>query len=268
MKYVLFNGGLHEAHLPLLPASNRGFRYGDGLFETMKVEKGEIRLATYHFERLFSGMDLLEIKKGGLNREGLIAGIKELALQNNCHEYGRVRLAVYRTEENESGYLAEAFPLPVDAGKWNEKGWRVGVHPYVRKSMDAYALLKSANFLPYVLAGRFAEAEGWDECLVLNGANRLCDGSKTNIFLVTDREISTPALHEGCVNGVMRRFVIEGLKRLGYAVKQTELTVEELEGAHEVFVTNAVRGLKWVSHFKCKEYSNNETARIYTQLFG
>jgi branched-chain amino acid aminotransferase len=260
---VCFNGSFYPAGTPLLASQNRGFKWGDGLFETMKVHKGQILLSNLHFERLYSGMKLLGIEcKQGFTRE-VAHNILLLTRQNRCDAFSRVRLAVYREEDNGAGYVIEAIPLPEEANRWYAPGLSIDVYPYARKSMDAFANIKSASFLPYVLAAKFAKDCGTDDSLILNANNMVCDSSKANLFLVKGSEIFTPALHQGCVSGVMRRTVIDVLKKTNQRIHEDEISEQQLADADEVFLTNAIQIVRWVRRYKQKEYTCAVTHKIF-----
>lgn len=265
MQWVYHNGVFAPNDEPLFTAANRGFRYGDGVFETAKYHKGQLLLSVYHFERLFSGLQLLNITPP-FTAEQLSATIVELCARNGCTALARVRVAVCRDDPDGASYVIEAMALQEEKMQWHERGWCLVLYPFARKSCDAFANLKSANYLPYVMAGRYAIQQGVDECLVLNVYNRICDGSKTNLFLINHNDVYTPALSEGPVAGVMRRAVIDFLKRSGYAVHQKEVTVEDVLQAHAVFVTNAVEGLRWVQWFQEKEYGYGVLKKLYARL--
>src|SRR5207249_3239252 len=119
---------------------------------TMKVFCGQLLLEDFHFERLLISLQLLQIEKTkGFEPSVLVAKILDLCVLNNCLNCARVRLAVYRNEDNSTGYIIEAIPLDDTINQWQERGQTIVLYPYARKSMDAFANLKSANFLPYVL---------------------------------------------------------------------------------------------------------------------
>lgn len=265
MNFICFNGELKPENEPVFTIQNRGFKYGDGVFETIKVWKGDMPFANLHFERLFSSLKLLKIHHG-LTQVLLTNLIIELCKKNGCDHLGRVRLAVYRNENNAAGFVIEAIALHEESNGWNEKGLIIDLYPYARKSKDAFANLKSANFLPYVLAGIFASENNLDDSILLNADHHICDTSKANIFLVKNHQLFTPALHQGCVNGVMRRFLIDHCKLLGFKVHQQEITNEDLTNAEEVFLTNAIYGMRWVRSFRDRNYANAITASIYRQL--
>ena len=98
--------------------------------------------------------------------------------------------------------------------------------------------------------------------------NHLADSSKANIFLVRGREVSTPALHQGCVSGVMRRFLLEQLKSMNFRVRQEEVSTEDLLAADEVFLTNSIYDIRWVRQYREKEYVHEKTYALYQQLIS
>jgi branched-chain amino acid aminotransferase len=265
MNYVCFNGEIVAANQTLFTAQNRSFKYGDGVFETIKVCNRGIPLAELHFERLFQSLKLLKIV-APFHSAQLSEEISSLCEKNKCPELARVRLAVYRDEEQGAGYVMEALPVSSEINRFNDSGYKIDIYPYARKAKDAFSNLKTANFLPYVLAGIHAQENLLDDCIVLNSDNDICDTSKANIFLIKDKEIFTPALHQGCVNGVMRRFLIDGLKRLNFTIYQETLKEEDLFNADELFLSNAVFGMRWVQFFREKNFTNTITAEIYRQL--
>ncbi len=265
MHWVCHNGNFLPHDQPLFCAANRGFRYGDGLFETAKFYDGKLLLSAFHFERLFSGLQLLQIATQ-FNAEVLASHISSLCRQNRCAALARVRIAVYRNDDNSASYLIEATGLEPDKMRWNEQGWRLMLHPAVQKSCDVFSNLKTANYLPYVMAARHAAEWGADECLVRNAHNRICDGSKTNLFFMTGGSVSTPALAEGPVAGVMRRAVMGFLKSSGYAVHEQLVMEQDVLDADAVFVTNAIEGLRWVQQFGEKKYGHGVLKKLYHEL--
>lgn len=261
---VCFNGGFYPSDAPLLPVQNRSYKWGDGIFEAMKVFRGKLLLEELHFERLFVSLRLLQInRREELSQNTLVANLLQLCERNSCLHHARVRLAVFRTEDKIAGYTIEATPLDESINQWQEQGLELALYPYARKSMDAFANLKSANFLPYVLAQQYAAEKGADDALVLNAQNRLCDSSRANLFLVKGKNIYTPALHQGCVNGVMRRVVIEEAKRLGYRLHQDEVDEQQLLAADEVFLTNAIQIMRWVQSYKEANYTCTQTRKLF-----
>lgn len=252
--WINYNGEFHRAASPVLTVSSRGFRYGDGLFETMLVQDGRIRLERYHFDRLAEGMDVLHFEwQSGVTPPLLARQILDLCVRNNHSGLGRVRLTVFRgegqlfdTAGNSLCYVIESTAPDPGQIVFNREGLRVGVFPDGRKACDPLANLKSNNFLLYAQAARYAREQGWDDCLVLNGHGRVSDSCIANLFYIRNGKVYTPPLSEGCVAGVMRRFLLERMPGWGFQVVERSVAVEELGSAEEAFLTNALRTVRWV----------------------
>ncbi len=270
MNQVCFNGNFLPSDVPVLPAANRGYRFGDGLFETMRWVRGNILLEQLHFNRLFAGLDLMKMKlPGTLTTERLKGDILTLCRKNKCEELARVRLSVSRgngglyDESGNAEYLIESWPLDEAMNRLNENGLVTGIFPGARKSCDPFSGLKSASFLPYVMAALYAKEQKWNDCFVLNSTGNLADSTIANLFIVKKGHISTPALSEGCVAGVMRQYLLNSLREDGREVTETMISPADLQEADEVFLTNAIRGIRWVGRSGDTTYSNDLTGKIY-----
>jgi branched-chain amino acid aminotransferase len=258
------------ADAPALMAANRSYRYGEGLFETMKVVKGKILLEDYHAERLFTGLNLLKFKiPASFTRQKINDEILKLCRKNNCDDQARVRLSVSGgsgglfDSDEKMQYIIECRPLSESVNSINVNGLVIGLYTEVRKSCDIFSNLKSANYLPYVLAARFANENKWNDCLMLNQHERICDATTANVFWIKDELVFTPPISEGCVAGVMRKYLLEKLPAAGYKLQEKRLESAELVLADEIFLTNAVYGLRWVKQFRDRIYSNIVAEKIY-----
>ena len=273
MNCINLNGKIQAGDQPALLVSNRGYRYGDGLFETIKLINERILLEPYHFERLFSGLSLLQFDIPKLFTAGMLRGeILDLSKKNGCGQRARVRVSVFRgngglfDEDKGLQYVIECWPLDGSVNKLNDNGLVIDIFPGARKSCDIFSNLKSANFLPYTMAALYAKENKLNDCLLLNTNDNIADSSIANLFMIKDGIISTPALSEGCVNGVMRRYLLEKLKDAGFRIKETPVLPEDVENADEVFLTNAIKGIRWVKQFRNKIYTNATTAEIYNRV--
>lgn len=273
MNFISFNGKIVPAAQPILTADNKGYRYGDGLFETMKVCKGQLLLSTYHFQRLFDGLSLLKIKLPALvTPEKLLAGITGLCQKNKCAELARVRLSVYRgtgglyEENNDAGYIIECWPLDTAANQLNVNGLVTGIFPGGRKSADSFSHLKSAGFLLYSMAAQYAREHRLNDCIVLNTAGNIADSSIANVFAIKGDKLFTPALSEGCVAGTMRLYLLNSIRQAGMQVEETTVSPLLLAEADEIFLTNAVKGIRWIKELGGKTYTCDKTVHIYNRF--
>ncbi len=272
--YINFNGSFIPQDKVIVNADNRGLRYGDGLFETIKVMNNKIALAGYHFERLFEGLRALQFEQPALfTEENLSSQILELCKKNGHQRLARIRLMIFRgdgglydPEDHFPRYVIQSKELPAKNTQLNESGLVTGIFPDGRKACDRFSNLKSNNFLIYAMAALYAGKNQLDDCLVLNAHNRICESTAANVFCIKEGMMYTPSLSEGCVAGVMRRYLLKTLPGAGYMVHEKQLTVEDIAQADEVFFSNAISGIRWVRGFGDTAYGNQQTSTIYNTL--
>ena len=270
MNCISVNGKLQNAASPVFMVDNKGYRYGDGVFETMKFFKGKIILSQFHFERLFNSLAALKIQVPVLlTPEKLEKEIVQLCNKNKCTELARIRLSFCRgngglyDSNSAVQYLIECWPLQPQINALNQNGLVIGSYPHAKKSCDQFSNIKSANFLPYTMAALFAKENKWNDCLVLNEFGNIADSTIANVFIVKKDTVMTPHLNQGCINGVMRKYLIASLQNTPYKVLEQEITLADIENADEVFLTNAIYGIKWVRQFEDTIYVNDITHAIY-----
>ena len=273
MSFIVCNGKFSNADLPVIPASSRGLRYGDGLFETLKFKNDRLVLIDEHLSRLWQGMKLLQFDIPRLFtpdklEEEMLSLIKKNKLTN-----ARIRITVirgngglYDTEAQQLNYLIETWPLPDNNGKLNENGLHLCLYRNAVKMADSFSNCKHNNFLPYVMGALHARQEKCNDAILLNQFGNICDSTIANVFLIKDGNIITPSLSQGCIAGVMRKFVIDSLKNEGISVLETEITPDELINADEVFLTNSIYNLRWVGRIDDRVYGNSKTMEIYHLL--
>lgn len=263
--FIFFNGEIIPANEKIVGAANRGLRYGEGVFETIRYN-GKIPLLTYHFDRLSNGLQTLQIDQPAQFSSTYISeAISALCRKNNMEQSARIRLNVFRGEEKETCLIIESMPIPAGYDQLNEKGWTVDIYKEVKKSCDILSNLKSNNYLPYAMAATYAKSQGLHDCLVLNSYERICDSSIANIFWAKDKQLFTPPLSEGCIAGVMRKYLTEKLRTAGYAMEEMICTKQKLQEADEIFLTNALFGIRWVQQLRDTTYTNKTAAQLYKQ---
>jgi 4-amino-4-deoxychorismate lyase len=228
---------------------DRGLQYGDGLFETMHVRDGRIRLLDMHLERLLRGCARLSIAapaEARLHAEiGRIAarrsrGILKLILTRGTGPRGYRPSGAERTCR-----LATLHPLPQHADAFAPARVRMCVTPLSCNA--ALAGLKTLNRLDSVLArAEWHDARIWEGLMCDVDGNIVC-GTMSNLFLRRGARLLTPQLDRGGVAGVMRRWVIETARAAGLRVDEVRVTRELLLAAEEMFMTNAVVGVRPVA---------------------
>jgi branched-chain amino acid aminotransferase len=140
------------------------------------------------------------------------------------------------------------------------------VYEGARKCCDRLANCKTNNFLPYVMAALEAKNKKLNDCIVLNEHGRICDTTIANIFIIKEDVFETPLLDEGCIAGVMRAHIIHVLNNSGYTVIEKEITIEDIENASEVFLSNSIKGIRWVKQFRGSSYKNIMIKKIFPKV--
>lgn len=257
MRYYNYNGRLADsegAQVTGPPAPEHGF------FETMLVLNGTIQLANYHSDRL----------AGSLERAGMPAVFKVLPTQeitatvqaNGAEACCRVRLQVFPEADLQTiGYLIEVFPVSPDLVSLNSRGLRLALEPHLRRKEGMGGNDKHIDNIFYKQSSEKITQHRSDDILLLNKNGNVTESSIANIFWVRNGAVFTPPLSEGCVAGVMRRFLSDNTK-----VTEKPLTIEALRSADEVFLTNAVRRIKWVGEIEGKSYANVLVSTIHSEL--
>lgn len=232
---------------------DRGLAYGDGLFETMRYQQGRMPLLSYHLDRLRLGCTRLRIP---LNETLLEEALKAFICR--LEEHGEPSALVKLTVTRGCGGRGYLPPWPADT----EPTLILQSQPFSHSdslAIDGVTLqlchirifpnpliagLKHLNRLDYVLAAQELPEDMRIQGLLLDQKGRLLECLHHNIFLVVEGRLKTPRLQDAGVHGVMRRLLIERLApELGLDVLAEDLVLSDLNGADEVFICNAVRGI-------------------------
>jgi branched-chain amino acid aminotransferase len=245
---VYLNGSLVPRSQAKISPFDLGFLYSYGLFETMRSYSGHIFRLEEHLQRLSQSARLLNLPLNALD------------LKKACHDTlkanklkdARIRLTV-SAGEGEAVPDLPRHPRPtvlVTAARYvpisdeaYHKGYKVVVSTIDRDSQSPLSRLKSTNYLSNVLARREARASGADEAILLNERGFLCEGSTSNIFLVSKKNLVTPGEESGCLPGITRQAVIELARGLGISISEREVQLDELLQADEAFLTNSIMEL-------------------------
>lgn len=269
--YVLFNDEFFEKETPILKVGNRAFKFGDGMFESMRMANGKLQFPELHADRIKATMKALKMDGYNLLDEYFLkTKTSELARKNKIHANGRFRLSIYRDgeglytpETNKVGYLLEVKPLETPTYELNKKGLIVDVYDEITKPINKLSNFKTSNSLPFVMAALYQKQHRLDEVLLLNQNGFLCESTSSNLFVVYQNQIYTPALSEGCVGGVMRNVIMRLAKQHQLPLIEAQINPQILNEAEEVFLTNAIGGVRWVMGYGRKRYFN-EVSRAFS----
>lgn len=244
-----WNGRLLPLGEVLVSPTDPGFLFGDGLFETLRVDEGRARDVAAHLDRLYAGLRRLDI---ALPEERCALGraLNRVA-QAAPGPVARLRITVTRGSRgtSEATRLIAAFPYEPPGDDLYERGVDAVLLPDLRiDSRGPLAGLKSLSYQANRLALRRAEASGAYEALLLNEHGRLAEGSRSNLALVLPEGIFTPPESEGCLPGTVRRRLLEK-----GAIAERELTLEDLAAAEGAMLMNSLIGVLPVARIDGRE---------------
>ncbi|MFE4591495.1 aminotransferase class IV [Streptomyces laurentii] len=235
------NGALRDAGDALVSVLDHGLTVGDGIFETVKAERGETFALTLHLERLTRSARGLGLPDPDLDE---VRRACAAVLEANPMELGRLRIT----------YTGGLSPLGSERGgtgptlvvALGETGRRpdttaVITVPWTRNERGALTGLKTTSYAENVVALARAREQGASEALFANTVGQLCEGTGSNVFVVVDGRVLTPPVSSGCLAGITRALAVEWT-----GAEETDLPLEILDSADEIFLTSTLRDIQAV----------------------
>ncbi len=267
---INFNGTITASETNLL-VNNRAFLYGDGVFESMKMVDQKILFLEDHYFRLMASMRIVRMEiPMNFTMEFFEEQILSLTKANNCSDSARVRITVYRNEggnylplQRSVSYLINCSPLE---NKWYSidfKSYEVDLYKDFYITKQLLSTLKTTNKVLNVTASIYADENGLDNCILLNDSKNVAEALQGNIFMVLNGKLITPALSEGCLNGVLRKQILNLASKIdNLEVEEGEISPFDLQKADELFISNVIKGIQPITRYRKKEFENT----IATQL--
>lgn len=267
---INFNGTIlgDNTHISI---NNRGYAYGDALFETIKVSNGKILFWEDHYFRLMASMRIMRMEiPMSFTMEFLERQINDTLEANHLeNDNARVKLIVHRSEgglylpqQNAIGYNISVKPLDDAIYTLNENKYEVDLFKDYFIAPTLLSTLKTNNKALNVVGSIFADENNLDNCLLLNTNKNVVEALNGNLFLVKDNVIKTPPLTDGCLKGVMRAQILKFIEKMeGFELSETSISPFELQKADELFVTNVITGIQPISKYRKKMFKN-EVANI------
>ncbi|NKI26877.1 aminotransferase class IV [Arenibacter sp. 6A1] len=273
---INFNGNLHSKDSYFLNQENRGLRYGDALFEAIRVVNNKVFFLEDHYLRLMASMRILRMEipmsfTMEFLEEQILATVNANDLQSKP---ARIRFTVFRNngglylpESNDISYIVEANALNTPFFILNEGAYEVELFKDFYVNADMLSTLKTNNKIINVVGSVFASENGYQNCLLLNQEKRVVEALNGNVFLVKGNLIKTPSVKDGCLNGIIRKKLIGILGALeGYEFEESPISPFELQKADELFITNAIVGIQPITKYRKKKYGSRVAADLLGKL--
>ncbi|MFG2643817.1 aminotransferase class IV [Streptomyces sp. NPDC048370] len=242
------NGGLRDAEEARVSVLDHGLTVGDGVFETVKAERGGTFALTLHLERLTRSARGLGLPDPDLDE---VRRACAAVLEANPMELGRLRitytggLSPLGSERGDEG-----ASLVVGLGETGRRPDSTAVItvPWTRNERGALTGLKTTSYAENVVALARAREQGASEALFANTVGQLCEGTGSNVFVVLDGRIHTPPVSSGCLAGITRALAVEWTGAV-----ETDLPLDVLESADEIFLTSTLRDVQAVHRVDGRE---------------
>jgi branched-subunit amino acid aminotransferase/4-amino-4-deoxychorismate lyase len=240
----------------------RAWRFGDGLFETIRIYAGKIIFWQEHMHRLTSGANQLGLILPDIFTTASIPSeIDTILQQYHYPDNARLRITCWRAGEgfylpqtNQTHHLIELQPIPLPAAYQLQNPIQCVIYPDWKNRKTILSAFKTINMLPYILAAKFAEQHHKSDAIILSEAGYISEISKGNIFWIINDELFTPSPETGCLAGVMRKQIIELATNNAIKVNEVTQRLTVLEKASAIFATNVIQGIIPINSVEDKNY--------------
>lgn len=254
---------------------NRGFLFGDSVFETIKVLDGKILFLEDHYFRLMASLRIVRMEiPMNFTMEYFEHQILNLVNQLEKAPSFRVRFSVYRKNggyylptTNEVEFIVLATPLDQVLYSFEPAAYEVELFKDFFVAKQLLSSLKTNNRLVQITGSIFANENHYDNCLLLNEEKNVVEALQSNVFIFKDNTLCTPPVSDGCLNGILRKQILTLAKKIeGIQVVETSISPFDLQKADELFLTNVIKGIQPVTKYRKKEFGTDLASELLLRL--
>lgn len=255
--------------------TNRGFLFGDAVFETVKILDNKILFAEDHYFRLMASMRILRMEiPMNFTLEFFENSILSEAKNEQLENSSRARITIFRKDgglylpkTNEVDYVISVSDLKKPLYSFEKNTYEVDIYKDFYISKQLLSTLKTTNKALHITGSIFADENGLDNCIVLNEDRNVTEALNGNIFMLKDNILSTPPTSEGCLNGIMRKQILSIAKTIdGIEVKEEAISPFDLQKADELFITNVIKGIQPITKYRKKEFNTTFAENLLQKL--
>lgn len=271
---VNYNGNIQESSNFSIE-SNRGFLYGDAIFETIRVLDNKVLFLEDHYFRLMASMRICRMEiPMSFTMEFFEEQILKLTNSLEKSNSFRVRFSVFRNSDgfytpisNDVEFIIVAIPTENSVYTIEKLKYEVELYKDFFIPKQLLSTLKTNNKMLQIAGSIFAKENDYDNCLVLNDEKNVVEALQSNLFMKTGSVVITPPVSDGCLNGIMRKQIIEILSKVeGIEMKEASISPFDLQKADELFLTNVITGIQPITKYRKKEYTLNFSNEILVKL--
>ncbi|WP_104000646.1 aminotransferase class IV [Flavobacterium urumqiense] len=267
---INFNGTMVSKDANIL-TQNRGFLYGDAVFETVKIINNKILFLEDHYFRLMASMRVVRMEiPMNFTMEYLEEQILSLVKNNSLSDSSRARITVYRNDggyylpsNNSISFLIHTVALENASYSIEQKEYEVDLYKDFYVTKQLLSSIKTTNKIINITGSIYAHENGLDNCILLNDSKNVVEALQGNIFMLIGNRLITPPVSEGCLNGVMRKQILGLARRIeDLEVVEEVISPFDLQKADELFLTNVIKGIQPITKYRKKTF----TAKLANQL--
>jgi branched-chain amino acid aminotransferase len=271
---INYNGLLTaDSHISI--HENRGFLFGDSVFETLRVLDGKIVFLEDHYFRLMASLRIVRMEiPMHFTMEYMEEQVLSLVSAHEIAPAYRARISFFRKNggfylptDNNVEFIITATPLKEALYSIAEGEYEVDLFRDYYVSKQLLSTLKTTNKMVQITGSIFAHENGLQNCLLLNDEKNVVEALQGNLFMLMGNKLITPPVSDGCLNGIMRKQVLELAKKLeGIEVVEASISPFDLQKADELFITNVIQGVRPVTKYRKKEYGNAVASELVKRL--
>ncbi|HQK39508.1 MAG TPA: aminotransferase class IV [Flavobacterium alvei] len=271
---INFNGSIVSDDTNVL-THNRGFLYGDAVFETVKIVDSKILFLEDHYFRLMSSMRIVRMEiPMNFTMEYFEEQIISLAKAKNVADSARARITVYRNDggyylpqTNTVSFLITTESIEEVPYSINKKEYIVDLYTDFYVAKQLLSSIKTTNKLINITASIYASENDLDNCLLLNDGKNVVDALQGNVFMLKENKLVTPPVSDGCLNGVMRKQILSLAKTIeNIEVLEETISPFDLQKADELFITNVIKGIQPITKYRKKEFTKDFANQLLQKL--
>lgn len=254
---------------------NRAFLFGDSIFETLRVLDGKVLFLEDHYFRLMASLRIVRMEiPMNFTMEYMEEQVLLLINELEAAPAHRARISVFRKSggfylptNNEVEFIVTASPLEEPLYSFTEGSYEVDLFKDFYVTKQLLSTLKSTNKMVQITGSVFAHENGLENCLLVNDEKNVIEALQGNLFMLTGNKLVTPPIADGCLNGVMRKQILELAKKIeGLEVEEVSISPFDLQKADELFITNVIKGIQPITKYRKKEFVNKLASDLLKRL--
>ena len=271
---INYNGTLLSSATEIT-TNNRGFLYGDAVFETFKFANNTILFLEDHYFRLMASMRIVRMEiPMHFTLEYLEEQLLELVNAAEIKSAARIRMTVYRNEgglyfptTKSVSFVIQISPLPNQLYSINKDSYEVDLFKDFVITKQLLSTIKTTNKMINIVGSIYANENSLQNCLLLNNEKNVIEALNGNVFMLLNSKLITPPISDGCLNGIMRKQVLEIAKKMEtIEVVEESISPFDLQKADELFITNVITGIQPITKYRKKEFASLFSEEITSKL--